>query len=133
MAGLSVYFTGISEFVAKMESWTPAVEVAGVQTLYRLANEVFAESQIQTPVDTGTLRSSGHVTPPVAAAGHIVVEIGYGGAAREYAYWVHERLDLHHAPPTKAKYLEDPVVAAIPRMTTELGGSYKVTLEGMGR
>jgi hypothetical protein len=34
------------------------------------------------------------------------VAIAYGGAAAPYAWDEEERLDVHHAPPTQAKYLE---------------------------
>lgn len=34
---------------------------------------------------------------------------GVVGYTAEYAIFVHERLDLHHEPPTQAKFLEQPL------------------------
>ena len=80
--------------------------------VYAEANDIFNESQAQVPVATGTLRSSGEVSPPAVSAHQVSVEIGYGGAAADYALPVHEKIEAYHAPPTKAKYLEDPMIAA---------------------
>lgn len=59
--------------------------------LYREAEEIMARSKSQyVPVDTGTLRSSGTVLPPVVEGGKVSVTFGYGGAAAPYALRVHE-------------------------------------------
>jgi len=70
--------------------------------------------------DNGTLRRSARVFAPVQEGERIVVEMGYGFGdevnpvgrlASQYAVAVHERAELHHDPPTKDHYLEDPVLA----------------------
>lgn len=96
----------------------PALGVA----LYKEGSRILSESQPLVPVDTGTLRASGYVTPPVREGDTVKVTIGYGGPAAKinpktgessesYAIYVHENLEAHH-PVGQAKYLETPFNAA---------------------
>jgi hypothetical protein len=80
-------------------------ELAGA--LYRQGKAILAESKPEVPVDTATLRSSGHVALPVISGASVVVELGYGGPAIPYALRQHEDLMLHHTV-GKPKFLEDP-------------------------
>ena len=70
------------------------------------------------PVDTGNLRNSGTVLPPVMKGKTIEVTLGYGGSATPYAVVVHEY------PPTvgqgKNKYLSKPLNKAEKGMATRL-------------
>lgn len=66
----------------------------------------FEKSQAYTPVKTGTLKRSGYLEGRNRPDGG-EVEIGYGrGGNPPYSVFVHERLDLTHAPPTRAKFLQ---------------------------
>lgn len=67
---------------------------------------VFSESQLEVPVDTGLLKSTGKIQPIQRNDDGIETAITY---TTDYALWVHERLEIRHKPPTKAKYLEDPM------------------------
>lgn len=89
-----------------------AVEVSG-RYIYAHATKVFEESQYQVPVDTGALRSSGFITQPYVIGNQVAISIVYGQAAAPYALWVHEILEHYHKPPTKAKFLEDPLVDSL--------------------
>lgn len=97
------------------------VERAVAKALYLEANDAFNESQIEVPVDLGVLQSSGHVTLPEWAGHQVTISIVYGGASANYAVYVHEDLEARHDPPTKAKYLEDPVSRASMTMAARLG------------
>lgn len=80
--------------------------------LYREGSEIIGVSQDQyAPVDVGVLRSSGFVDLPEYSGTHVSVQIGYGGAAEDYALVQHERLDFHHTV-GQAKYLERPMLEA---------------------
>ena len=96
----------LSAHLARLAAQMPRAVGA---SLYRFAEGVMAESKPEVPVQTGTLRASGHVEPPVLTSRGAEVELGYGGPAEAYALQVHEDLQAHHAEPTKAKYLEDPL------------------------
>jgi hypothetical protein len=81
--------------------------------LYQEGLKMMAVSQRQVPVRLGVLRSTGTVhAPQRRGSSSIEVLLTYGGPAAPYAWVQHERLHLRHDAPTKAKYLEDPVLAA---------------------
>ncbi len=63
----------------------------------------------------GTLRASGYVAKPVREGRKISVELGYGGAASDYAVVQHERLDYRHTT-GQAKYLESVLNESRPYM-----------------
>lgn len=87
--------------------------------------DTMTDSKELAPVEYGVLRASGHVEGPDMTGNVITVTMAYGGAAEEYAYIVHERMDVHH-PVGQAKYLEQPVLEHAPnipkRMQKALGG-----------
>lgn len=69
---------------------------------------IMTRSKREVPVDTGTLRASGHVKEPHIRGTRAEVVLGYGGAASAYALVQHERLDYFHTV-GGPKYLERPV------------------------
>lgn len=82
--------------------------------LYREGQAVMRVSKREVPVDFGVLKNSGTVWPPEKSGRQTVVKLTYGGAAKAYALKQHEDLTLNHPGQGKAKYLEDPVWAAVP-------------------
>jgi hypothetical protein len=94
--------------------------------LRKEAEDIMREAKLITPVDTGTLRSSGHVKQD---HGHeIAVTLGFGGAAAPYAVFVHENLMSRHKPPTRAKFLEMPLRKAMIGMVGRLARSMRIML-----
>lgn len=71
-----------------------------MKKLKAVAIEIKSRSQEMCPVDIGTLRDSAYVED--LPNGY---EIGYGGAAEEYALEQHENLDYYHDD-GQAKFLE---------------------------
>ncbi len=66
----------------------------------------FDESQRLVPKDTLKLMHSGFIEVRQVSGG-AQATIGYARYGRpDYATFVHERLDIRHAPPTQAKFLE---------------------------
>lgn len=85
---------------------------AVVTTLYQQAERILTVSKMDyVPVDTGALRASGFVEPPIVQGPRVSVDLGFGGPAAPYAVLVHENLTAHH-PVGQAKYLEIPFLAA---------------------
>lgn len=84
--------------------------------LYQEALEIMAASKELVPVDTGVLRSSGHVEKPQDDGRGVTVTLGYGGAAQEYALIVHEDLTARHKDGQTAKYLERPMLERQPNV-----------------
>jgi hypothetical protein len=64
------------------------------------ADEIKGLAQTKCPVDIGTLRDSAYVKEITDG-----YEIGFGGAASEYALDQHENMDYHHDV-GEAKFLE---------------------------
>ena len=86
--------------------------------MYLSGEHIMGESkEHHVPVDTSTLKNSGYVTLPKTVQNRngnkytqgsaVVVELGYGGFAADYALKVHEDLDAFHVVGS-AKYLEIP-------------------------
>ena len=81
----------------------------------RIVGEIImAQSKAECPVDTNALRSSGHVEPVIRRRKDLIVPLTYGGAAAGYAEQVHEDPKVRHTPPTKSKFLSDPVIKNAP-------------------
>lgn len=103
---------------------------AQVRALYQEAQVEMTESKKRVPVDTGTLRSSGHVVKPATVGNRTTVDLVYGGAAEEYAIIVHEDLDAFHKV-GQAKYLESVLMESAPHMTKRIAARVKFNEEMM--
>lgn len=84
--------------------------------LWREGNRIMTDAKAITPVDTGVLKQSGHVTMPTISGNSVSVTLGFGGAASAYAEIQHEELSFKHKPPTQAKFLEGPLLKAAQTM-----------------
>lgn len=101
---------GIKNVVKNMEKAAKTVDARTAKALTDEANEILKEAMIECPVETGTLRRSGTVGKITNSKGSVGVDIGFH---TNYAVWVHERTTVAHKQ-GKAKFLEDPVNAAVP-------------------
>jgi hypothetical protein len=114
-------------------------ELAGA--LYRQGEAIMAESKLEVPVDTGVLRSTGHVAVPVITGTAVMVEMGYGGPATPYALRQHEELTWQHPSKErqrkskislgrigKAKYLEDPFRRHAARLDADMAADLRSRL-----
>lgn len=82
----------------------------GVQAWLEL---VLGQGTQEAPIELGTLRGSGYAETELhEAAGEVVGQVGF---PLVYAAVQHEHLEFNHPLGGKAKYLEDPYKAAIPR------------------
>lgn len=98
---------------------------------------IMGPSKRLVPVDTGALRSSGHVQPPVEAGPVVTVTLGYGGPAGAtvkgayvgYAIYVHENLTARH-PVGQAKYLEQPLLEALPDLPAAIAAALAARFGG---
>lgn len=95
---------GISDTIKRMHTVAGEYADGMEQGLIRAGLFLLARAQEFVPVDTGFLKRSGYVAK-TGKGFSTLVSVGF---TAPYAIWVHERLDLHHAPPTMAKFLEHP-------------------------
>ena len=110
--------------------------------LYQAGTVLMATSQAIVPVDTGTLKRSGHVEEPVYTGDHVEITVGYGygqeypekaanGDSRHgYAYWVEVREELKHKPPTQARYLSTAAKAIEPALGEFVQEGIRARMEG---
>ena len=99
---------------------------------------IMTEAKKMTPVETGALRSSGHIKNPVIHQGVILSEGGFGSATGvknaktgkmvSYALFVHERADAFHKAPTSWKFYERPLMDAIPNLDERLARRIRINL-----
>lgn len=88
----------------------------------RSVGEVWmTEAKKRTPVDTGILRSSGHVVGPEVSGDAITVTLVFGGPAASYAIYVHENLTARHKV-GQSKYLESVVLERRAKLAQEVAG-----------
>ena len=87
------------------------VKAAG-SALWKEGERIMTKAKELTPVDLNVLKPSGHVQLPEVNGETVSVTMGFGGAASEYAVYVHENLEARHKPPTQAKFLEKPFMDA---------------------
>ena len=115
------------------ESGQEGAKIAA-RALRHEAQEAFAVSQDEVPVDTGALKNSGRVRPDSGVfenGKEVYVELTYGGTATEYSIYVHEDLMANH-PHGKAKYLEDPMVRQISGISGRIADKIEKQVKGSG-
>ena len=95
------------------------------------------------PVDLGNLRSSGHVEDPEFTRASVSVRLVYGGPSAPYALAVHEHPsdssppswregDVEFHPSGRGpKYLERPLLEAIPGLPVRLARRMQITEEDL--
>jgi len=127
---LSVEVKGLDKVVNNIKNLTGDIQQNLVGILYQEGEGLISEAKEEVPVDTGALRASGYVRWPEYQGNTVTVQVGFGGAAAPYALIVHENLEAHHNPPTKAKYLEDPFNRRATTLDQRIGNKLKAKLGG---
>ncbi len=96
---------GMSELGRRLELLSADIVVEIGEALRAEGEIEMTEAKKRTPVDTGALRASGHVTGPDRKGRDVEVRLSFGGPAVQYAVEVHENLEAWHRV-GQAKYLE---------------------------
>lgn len=108
MADIGFEVTGLTALMQRLQALAANAPLAVAEGLAEQAEAVMTESKANyVPVDTGTLRASGYVEPPVILGQDVRVTLGYGGAAQAYALSVHENPRAGHTmglSPSGRKY-----------------------------
>lgn len=111
----SVKITGLDDLHRALKKAGPLALVALTAAAVQEQEQVITDGKQRTPVDTGTLRGSGTVLPPNVSGTGVEVIAGFGGAASEYAIYVHEDLTANH-PVGQSKFLESAFLERVPGM-----------------
>jgi len=124
----TVEVKNLDETIKVLGSWGNQAPKVAAAALYGIAEEVMTASKDIVPVDTGALKSTGHVQLPKISGPIVEVTLGYGGVAKGtfkspdgkrviragdeigYGFYVHEDPTARH-PSGQWKYLEEPLAA----------------------
>lgn len=124
---IKLKLTGMKDLKRALKEAGPRATKSLSAGLFTEGERIMAKSKRLTPVDTGTLRSTGHVQKPVVEEGRIEVTLGFGGPAAPYAIYVHEMIENHHEV-GQAKFLEQPVNEAARGFTERLAAEVRRNL-----
>jgi hypothetical protein len=118
-SGAAVQIRGLEELRRKLAGMTVPLLDRFAAALYQEAEVEMTEAKRRTPVETGALRASGHVQPPVRTRRDVSVRLVFGGAAAGYAIYVHENMEALHNP-GQAKFLESVVLESVPYLAARV-------------
>lgn len=96
----------MAEIIRRYRNLINRLKTVTPEAMEEALQPVYDKSQEYCPVDTGALINSGVVEITKTSGGKTVGYIKYGDAVAWYAAIVHERMDLNHEPPTRAKFLQ---------------------------
>ncbi len=106
---MTIEWDGIEDFTVTLNTLSDVApgDVAGA--LFEEGEGIMSQAKKDTPVDTGRLRSSGHVQRPVVRGTAAEVTLAF---ATDYAVFVHEIRDAVHTV-GRSKFLEAAAKAAL--------------------
>ena len=104
---ISNRWVGIGKMRRRLKSMADAGGPLGA-ALFQEGETIMGKAKKDTPVDTGRLRSTGHVKRPEESGKKVSVELAFG---TDYAVFVHE-IDGANHPTGRSKFLEANVLAA---------------------
>lgn len=87
---IKVEIEGGKELAKAFKQAEKRAMAALTQALVLEAEGVMRASKREVPVDMGILRSSGFVNRPKVRGRGVEITLGYGGAAKDYALYIHE-------------------------------------------
>jgi hypothetical protein len=119
------------------------MEIGMIDGLAAVAQDIMDQSLMEIPVDTGTAKRSARFVMSETVEGEVEIVMGYGFGdeinpvrklpASGYVVPVHEIMEHEHEPPTKAKFLEDPVLEHAWRLQPVMANKIKAMLLGSGK
>lgn len=102
---LELHVKGLTELGSRLGELAGDIADQAGAALRAEAEIEMTEAKRRTPVLTGALRASGHVTGPRWYGRDVSVQMLFGGPAIDYAVKVHEDLEAFHRV-GQAKFLE---------------------------
>ena len=127
MASISFTLVGRRRVTTNIRASLTSISRQSIVGLVVVAGQELTEMKRRTPVDTGALVGSGHVDGPTIHGGpgsSQIVEMvfGFGGPAVDYAFRVHEDLEVFHNP-GEARYVAGPLEEATPFLTQRIASA----------
>jgi hypothetical protein len=92
-------------------------------------NQVIRIANTLVPVDTGNLRSTGHVETPIQVGTVVSVSLGYGqGDIAPYAARIEFDITLNHPHGGQSHYMQQPLFAATDGFTQRIATALRGAL-----
>ena len=115
---MGMMMKGMGELISKVTKFKNELPEAAQDGVDDSCDHLMMESQKQVPRETGRLAASAQLVPHSSSGAKRSKGVKYGEGALNsneevYAAAVHEILKASHKSPTKAKYVEDPLVQGI--------------------
>ena len=120
--------TGIVDVTQKLQRFVSAPIPPLKEALRTEGNHIIRVANTLVPVDTGLLRSTGHVTQPVQEGSVVSVSLGYGQGIAEYAAIVHFDSTMNHPHGGQAFYLQQPLFQATAGFTQRIATALRPAL-----
>lgn len=127
--------TGIREMQERLEAMPFLIVQIGGIALQQEAEAVLEKSQQLVPVETSSLRDSGHVEDVTIEGMHVMTGIRYGGTVgkegripEQYAIKIHEDTTLNHPRGGQSHFLSQPLFAEIDGMLERLADAIRLAL-----
>ena len=130
LAGSAIRSTSLNAYapgaVAAVQKWFDGVKkdlMRGVKDLDEASADIllealrptFEKTQDLVPFKTGKLQASGFLVKGTGKSKNVFMGYARRGSP-PYAIFVHENLEAAHAPPTQAKFFEQPVTEDLPEI-----------------
>ena len=125
---MGIKFTGAAELNRNIAKVAQRMPYQAAVAMYAEASIEMLEAKRRTPVKTGALRASGHVTAPELRMGSIRVALNFGNASVGYAVPVHEDVEAYHRV-GQAKYLESTLRESAPFLPARI--ARRMNVEGL--
>lgn len=107
-----------------LKSVISQVENASPEIMIYALEPTFTKTQYYCPKDTHALVNSGYLEI-TSSRGNPRVELGYAKGGRPpYAAYVHERLDIMHKHPTRAKWVQSAMFEDLIQIQDRLRSAY---------
>jgi hypothetical protein len=125
VADITLKIDGLDQLQRRLTELAQGLGAEVGNALRAEAEIEMTEAKRRTPVLTGALRGSGHVTGPTFRGRDITVELKFGGPAAPYAVAVHENLEAFHKN-GEAKFLERPLMESAPHLAARVARRIKL-------
>lgn len=125
MAEIALKIEGLDRLQAKLQELAQGLGVEVGNALRAEAEIEMTEAKRRTPVLTGALRGSGHVTGPTWRGRDVTVELKFGGPAAPYAVAVHENVEAFHRN-GQSKFLESVLFESAPHLAARVARRIKI-------
>lgn len=122
---LELKVTGLQDLERRLQSLGQDIADQAGNALRAEGEIEMTEAKRRTPVKTGALKGSGHVTGPRWRGRDVSVTLAFGGPAAPYVIPVHENLQALH-PVGQAKFLESVLNESAPFMADRIARRIKV-------